>query len=100
MEAALLAAPALFASAAQACISCEYVPEVVRGSQTSDAPPAVSLSAADATLVRDFLVRRSGLEPSARADLARRLARALAQRYQLPQDPAATDPEAFLERLV
>jgi hypothetical protein len=38
LAAALLAAPALFASAAQACISCEYVPEVVRGSQTSDAP--------------------------------------------------------------
>ena len=38
LAAALLAAPALFASAAEACISCEYVPEVVRGSQTSDAP--------------------------------------------------------------
>jgi len=38
----LLAAPTLFASAAQAaCISCEYVPEVVRGSRTSD-PPAYS----------------------------------------------------------
>ena len=36
---ALLVAPTLFASAAEACISCEYVPEVVRGSQTSD-PPA------------------------------------------------------------
>ncbi len=35
---ALLAAPALFASAAEACISCNYVPEVVKGSQTSDAP--------------------------------------------------------------
>ena len=35
---ALLAATVLFASAAEACISCEYVPEVVRGSQTSDAP--------------------------------------------------------------
>jgi hypothetical protein len=35
---ALLAAPALFASTAEACISCEYTPEVVRGSQTSDAP--------------------------------------------------------------
>jgi hypothetical protein len=35
---ALLAAPTLFAPAAQACISCEYVPEVVRGSQTSDEP--------------------------------------------------------------
>jgi hypothetical protein len=31
---ALIAAPALFASAAEACISCEYVPEVVRSSST------------------------------------------------------------------
>ncbi len=31
---ALIAAPAFFASAAQACISCEYVPEVVRSSST------------------------------------------------------------------
>jgi hypothetical protein len=35
---ALLAAPALFATGAQACISCSYTPEVVKGSQTSDAP--------------------------------------------------------------
>ena len=35
---ALLVAPALFATGAQACISCEYTPEVVKGSQTSDAP--------------------------------------------------------------
>jgi hypothetical protein len=34
---ALLAATTLFGSAAQACLSCEYVPEVVRGHQTSDA---------------------------------------------------------------
>ena len=32
---ALLAAPALFASAAQACISCEYTPEVARSSSTT-----------------------------------------------------------------
>jgi hypothetical protein len=32
---ALLTAPALFASAAEACISCSYVPEVVRESSTS-----------------------------------------------------------------
>ena len=38
----LLAAPTLIVSAAEAgCISCEYVPEVVRGSRTSD-PPAYS----------------------------------------------------------
>jgi hypothetical protein len=35
---ALLAAPAFFASAAQACISCNYTPEVVKGHLTSDAP--------------------------------------------------------------
>ena len=35
---ALLVAPALFATGAQACISCSYTPEVVKGSQTSDAP--------------------------------------------------------------
>ena len=56
----------------------------------------VALSAADATLVRDFLVRRDSMHPRARADLARRLANALAQRYAVPE---STDPEAFLERL-
>lgn len=34
IAAALLAAGTLFASAAQACLSCEYVPEVVRSSST------------------------------------------------------------------
>jgi uncharacterized RDD family membrane protein YckC len=66
--------------------------------RTSDVP-TLSLLPADATLVRDFLVRRGGMEPSARADLARRLARAMAQRYRLTQD-AGSDPEDFLERLV
>jgi len=63
-----------------------------------DEAHAVSLSSADATLVRDFLVRRGGMDPAARANLARRLAAALAQRYQLPLD-AASEPEQFLERL-
>lgn len=55
-----------------------------------------SLRGEDATLVRDFLVRRSGMNPSARADLAARLANALSTRYGLTVE---TDPEAFLERL-
>jgi uncharacterized RDD family membrane protein YckC len=55
-----------------------------------------ALSSADATLIRDFLVRRNSLHPEARADLARRLATAMAQRYHLPLEE---DPEAFLERL-
>jgi uncharacterized RDD family membrane protein YckC len=59
-------------------------------------PISVALSSADATLVRDFLVRRDSLAPTARIELARRLASALAQRYQLTLD---AEPEAFLERL-
>ena len=35
---ALLAAPTLFASAAEACISCSYVPEVLHSSSTSHEP--------------------------------------------------------------
>jgi uncharacterized RDD family membrane protein YckC len=64
----------------------------------ADEPGGFTLSSADATLVRDFLVRREGMEPGIRADLARRLATALAHRYRLPHAPA-TDAEAFLERL-
>ncbi len=66
---------------------------------TPEEPRGVGLSAADATLVRDFLVRRASIEPGARAELARRLAAALAQRYQLALEPSS-DAEAFLERLV
>ena len=61
-----------------------------------DTPLAIALSAADATLVRDFLVRRDGLDPTARADLAMRLATAVARRYGLAQE---NDAERFLERL-
>jgi hypothetical protein len=61
-------------------------------------PLAVVLSGADATLVRDFLVRRDSMHPSARRELARRLAVALSQRYQLRLE-ASSEPEAFLEQL-
>jgi len=64
--------------------------------QAAPEPLNVVLSSADATLVRDFLVRRDSLEGGAREDLARRLAAALARRYQLALDG---EPEAFLERL-
>jgi uncharacterized RDD family membrane protein YckC len=56
----------------------------------------VRLSSADATLVRDFLVRRTSLDPRARADLAARLSAVLVQRYALTLD---SEPETFLERL-
>jgi uncharacterized RDD family membrane protein YckC len=59
-------------------------------------PHDYALAPADATLVRDFLARRAGLHPRARADLAQRIATALAQRYSLTVDG---DPERFLERL-
>ena len=56
----------------------------------------IRLSSADATLVRDFLLRRASLDPRARADLAARLSAVLVQRYALTLDG---EPEAFLERL-
>jgi uncharacterized RDD family membrane protein YckC len=59
-------------------------------------PQAVHLSNSDATLVRDFLVRRSRMNPQARAALAARLSAALVQRYSLAID---AEPEVFLERL-
>jgi uncharacterized RDD family membrane protein YckC len=59
---------------------------------------SLSISGADATLVRDFLLRRSGMHPQARADLAKRLANALSQRYHLPLE-SDSDAEPFLERL-
>jgi uncharacterized RDD family membrane protein YckC len=59
-------------------------------------PLGVRLSSADATLVRDFLVRRASMDTRARADLAVRLAAVLVQRYDLTIDGEA---EAFLERL-
>jgi hypothetical protein len=63
---------------------------------TPTEPRGVRLSSADATLVRDFLVRRASMDPRARADLAARLAAVLAQRYALTLDG---EPEVFLERL-
>jgi uncharacterized RDD family membrane protein YckC len=65
-------------------------------SASRDAPVGATLRPADATLVRDFLVRRAGMNPAARATLAERLAGALSARYGFLVD---TDPEAFLERL-
>jgi uncharacterized RDD family membrane protein YckC len=62
-------------------------PSVARG---------VALSAADATLVRDFLVRRMAMNQRSRAEVARRLAAALSQRYALNID---VDDERFLEEL-
>ncbi len=75
---------------------------------TAPAPPAADapdgatgplLSPADATLVRDFLVRRERLDPGARHRLAERLADALAARYGLQTRRAASSTEVFLERL-
>jgi len=59
-------------------------------------PAGVRLSNADATLVRDFLVRRASMDPHARADLAARLCAILVQRYSLTIDG---ESEPFLERL-
>lgn len=64
---------------------------------TAAAPP-LALAAEDASLVRDFLVRRRQMDRLARAALARRLADHVAHRYGLHlQRPS--DDEVFLESL-
>jgi len=60
--------------------------------------PAVVLSAEDATLLRDFLVRGSTIDSEPRAALAHRLTTHLTQRYGLPS-PARGREETFLEAL-
>jgi uncharacterized RDD family membrane protein YckC len=63
--------------------------------------PVVRMSLGDATLVRDFLARRDGLEHRRRAALAARLAQTLATAYGLDSlRGAAASDEDFLERLV
>jgi uncharacterized RDD family membrane protein YckC len=57
------------------------------------------LSGEDATLVRDFLARRSSINQDARVDLGARLAARLASRYGL-STPGPGEVEQFLERLV
>jgi uncharacterized RDD family membrane protein YckC len=57
-----------------------------------------TLRAQDATLVRDFLVRRHNMETQARASLAHRLAARLAEAYGMQTQTAIPD-EAFLESL-
>jgi uncharacterized RDD family membrane protein YckC len=66
----------------------------------STSPPVgeagIALRPADATLIRDFLSRRASMEAAPRADLAQKIADAVAHRYGLQVNP---DPETFLERL-
>ena len=57
-----------------------------------------SLSAEDATLVRDFLVRRAEMYPDARRALALRLAEHVSRRYGYPS-PERGGAERFLESL-
>jgi uncharacterized RDD family membrane protein YckC len=69
---------------------------VPASAQATDVGRGPTLSSGDATLIRDFLIRRASMNPRARADLAQRLAAALAQRYSVP---VGSDPERFLEQL-
>ncbi len=63
------------------------------------APGVPVLSPADATLLRDFLVRRERLDAESRGTLARRLADTLANRYGLQTQRSGSSDEVFLERL-
>jgi uncharacterized RDD family membrane protein YckC len=72
-------------------------PGVVLAQSTLEvAPRGVALSNADATLIRDFLLRRASMNPHARAELAERLASVMARRYSVPLESNA---ELFLEHL-
>lgn len=62
---------------------------------------AVTLRPEDATLVRDFLMRRASMEPAPRAALAARLATLLSRRYALDHfRPHNQSDETFLETLL
>jgi uncharacterized RDD family membrane protein YckC len=71
-------------------------PDVALTAPSPTAQPGYTLSNADATLVRDFLLRRASMNKQARAEFAHRLAVAMAQRYSLPVE---WDAEVFLERI-
>ncbi len=73
------------------------------GTGTPGGPSSASLDTAAVTdreyeVIRSFLLRRPSLTPEARADLARRLASALAPRVP-GSDRASFDPEGFLEEV-
>jgi len=67
------------------------LPERLRGWDVSAVTPQ------ELAVVRSFLARRSGFEPGARADIARKLAAGLAPRVAGPASDQ--DPERFLEDL-
>ncbi len=81
----------------------EAAPRAV-AAMVSQGPPSGGLGpvlkAEDATLVRDFLGRRGELDPAARADLAKRLAHLVAQRYGLQEPDDPESDEQLLETLV
>ncbi|HET6318410.1 MAG TPA: RDD family protein [Chloroflexota bacterium] len=63
---------------------------------STEEPSHTILQPADATLVRDFLIRRGTMSSSARRELAARLAAVISSRYGLALEG---DPEVFLDRL-
>ena len=76
---ALIAAGTLLSSAAQACISCEYVPEVVRPHQTNTDGPSYhkshSYSASAERAVRASKKRIAKSEPVAKSVKAAKVAK-------------------------
>ncbi len=67
--------------------------------RVEDRPVRAALRGQDATLIRDFLLRRGTMDPGHRSTLAARLAGAVAARYGLEADRSAAGDEAFLEHL-
>lgn len=89
LAAALLAAPTLFASAAQACISCEYVPEVARS-------PAPSSEARSYVHERSYSVERERSRPEKR-HIVKREPAAKAEKSVETADKAPIETQAKSE---
>jgi uncharacterized RDD family membrane protein YckC len=106
------APPAVPVAAATPAVTTPGAALTGRPGAGEERPAATPLNADDATLVRDFLVRRHLMDRAPRAALAQRLATYLTQRYGLhlrrsegvdgpagPEGHAAHADERFLETL-
>lgn len=87
-------------SALATALDASFAPPTAGGTGGMVPPPSPTLSAADATLVRDFLMRRERLDAPARAALAGRLAYGLAERYGLHGQREGLSDDEFLQRLI
>ena len=93
---AVVAASAGMAPAANACISCEHVPVVIRGSQTNHVTPRYYVEKRPRARVRIGASKRDGTIAAARAAAKRRaIASAKSKAKDLAADPANVRTKAI-----